>query len=61
MTNKETVTRNIGLTFDFVNHLVDNPILLESLPDKFNLNFVESDFSITTKRKSFTEKENRCK
>ena len=56
MTNKETVTRNIGLTFDFVNHLVDNPILLESLPDKFNLNFVESDFSITTKRKSLRKR-----
>ncbi len=49
MTNKETVTRNIGLTFDFVNHLIDNTALIENLPDKFKLNFVESDFSNTTK------------
>lgn len=49
MTNKETVTRNIGLTFDFVNHLIDNTALIENLPDKFKLNFIESDFSNTTK------------
>jgi len=49
MTNKETVKRNIGLTFDFVNHLIDNTALIENLPDKFKLNFVESDFSNTTK------------
>ncbi len=44
MTNKETITRNIGLTFDFVNYLIDNPKLSETLPDKFKLKFVESDF-----------------
>ena len=53
MTNKETVTRNIGLTFDFVNHMIDNPKLIETLPDKFKLKFVESDFvSIDTERKA---------
>jgi hypothetical protein len=51
MTNKETTTRNIGLTFDFVNHLIDNPSLIESLPDKFQLNFVESDFKIVSSQK----------
>ena len=45
MTNKETITRNIGLTFDFVGHLIDNPKLIDSLPDSFTLNFVESDFT----------------
>lgn len=50
MTNKETINRNIGLTFDFVNHLIENPSLIESLPDKFKLNFVESDFNITSKQ-----------
>ena len=44
MTNKETVERNIGLTFDFVNHLIDNPILAENLPDDFKLEFIEKDF-----------------
>lgn len=49
MTNKETVTRNIGLTFDFVNHLIEHSAIIESLPDNFKLHFVESDFSNTTK------------
>ena len=44
MTNKETVERNIGLTFDFVEYLVDSPVIAETLPDKFNLEFVEKDF-----------------
>lgn len=44
MTNKETVERNIGLTFDFVEYLVDNPGATDNLPDKFDLEFVEKDF-----------------
>jgi hypothetical protein len=35
MTNKETVERNIGLTIDFVNYLMDNPNTAENLPCKF--------------------------
>lgn len=49
MTNKETITRNIGLTFGFVNHLIDNPHLIDNLPDNFRLIFVEPDFINTTK------------
>ena len=49
MTNKETIERNIGLTFDFVEYLVDNPSTTDSLPDKFNLEFVEKDFPKITK------------
>ena len=44
MTNKETVERNIGLTFDFVNHLIDNPVVIGNLPDDFNVEFIEKDF-----------------
>jgi len=44
MTNKETVERNIGLTFDFVNYLIDNPSVNEDLPDNFKLEFIEKDF-----------------
>ena len=50
MTNKETTERNIGLTFDFVNHLIDNPDITENLPEKFNLEFVEKDFPNTEKK-----------
>jgi len=44
MTNKETVERKIGLTFDYVNFLIDNPSMLESLPDKYKLEIIEKDF-----------------
>jgi len=44
MTNKETVERNIGLTFDFVNYLIDNKSEMEKLPDNFTVEFVEKDF-----------------
>ena len=45
MTNKEHVNRNIGLTFDFVHSLMENPKLIDQLPEKFRLEFIEKDFS----------------
>lgn len=53
MTNKETVERNIGLTFDFVNHLIDNPSIAENLPDDFKLEFIEKDFPNLEKTEQF--------
>jgi len=50
MTNKETIERNIGLTFDFVNHLIDNPTIAVDLPDDFKLEFIEKDFPNIEKR-----------
>ena len=44
MTHKETVNRNIGLTFDFVNYLLDNESEIEKLPENFKLEFREKDF-----------------
>ena len=44
MTNRETVERNIGLTFDFVNYLIDNPSVTAKFPDNFKLEFIEKDF-----------------
>jgi len=51
MTNKETVERKIGLTFDYVNFLIDNPAMTESLPDKFKLEIIEKDFPRKEKAK----------
>jgi hypothetical protein len=45
MTHKETVERNIGLTFDFVNHLINNKEEIDKLPNNFNLEFIEKDFT----------------
>jgi hypothetical protein len=44
MTQQETINRNIGLTFDFVDYLLDNPNDLDKLPDNFALEFREKDF-----------------
>jgi hypothetical protein len=44
MTNKETVERNIGLTFDFVNQLIDKPEYIDQLPEEFDVEFIEKDF-----------------
>ena len=44
MTNKETVERNIGLTFDFVNYLIDNPSIVNNFKTDFQLEFIEKDF-----------------
>ena len=52
MTNKETVERNIGLTIDFVNHLIDNPSTVENLSDKFELEFIEKDLPNIQKQQS---------
>ena len=47
MTRKEIVKRNIGLTFDYVNFLIDNIAEVEKLPVNFNVEFIEKDFSKT--------------
>jgi hypothetical protein len=47
MTNKETVTRNIGLTFDFVKHLIDNPLAVNKLQNYSELSFIEKDFIVS--------------
>ena len=46
MTNKEKINRNIGLTFDFVKFLIDNPKKAENLPNNFELEFIEKDFKV---------------
>ena len=52
MTNKETIERNIGLTFDFVNYLIDNPSIADNLPNNFRLEFIEKDFTNMEKKGS---------
>jgi hypothetical protein len=56
MTNKEIIERKIGLTFDFVNHLIDNKADLEKLPDSFTIEFVEKDFPKLQRPKDVPEK-----
>lgn len=44
MTNKGSVERNFGLTFDFVNQLIEKPEAIDDFPVEFNLEFIEKDF-----------------
>lgn len=45
MTNKETINKNIELTFDFVRQIIDTPSIVEQLPDKCEIDFIGRDFS----------------
>ncbi|HPR57276.1 MAG TPA: hypothetical protein PK915_02770 [Bacteroidales bacterium] len=44
MKNKESVERNFGLTYDFVNQLIEKPEAIDDFPVEFNLKFIEKDF-----------------
>lgn len=50
MTNKETIRKNIELTFDFVRQITDNPGLAEHLPDKCNIDFIVKDLTSLTEK-----------
>ncbi|MCF8373090.1 MAG: hypothetical protein K9H64_15835 [Bacteroidales bacterium] len=44
MTNKETVNRNIGLTFDFLKDIIDKPELLDEVKDNSTIEFLQKDY-----------------
>ena len=54
MTNKEIINRNIGLTFDLIRKINDNPSLINSLPDNCEIEFIEKDFP--GKKKAYPKK-----
>jgi hypothetical protein len=49
MTKKEYVERNIGVTFDFVKHIIDHPEIIGTLPDGAELDFIDKDVPLKTK------------
>jgi hypothetical protein len=51
MTNKELVNRNVGLTFDLIHKIIENPDLADKIPDNSVIEFVEKDFEV--KKKSY--------
>ena len=61
MTNKETVERNIGLTFDLVNHIIESPENLDKIPDNGTIQFVEKDFPIVESKVSGKKRLNKSK
>jgi hypothetical protein len=56
MTNKEKIQRDITLTFDFIRLIIDNPKLVDQLPNKCEIDFIEKDFSSLTE-KDLTKKQ----
>ena len=56
MTNKETIKKNIELTFEFVRQIIDNPKLLDYFPDKCEIEFIEQDFSSLSEKELTTKK-----
>jgi len=44
MTNKETVNRNIGLTFDFVRQIVEDPELIDNINNNSTIEFLQKDY-----------------
>ena len=46
MSNKETVEREIGLTFDFIRQIIKDPSILDNIPDGAIIEFIDDDFPI---------------
>jgi len=58
MTKKEIVNRNIGLTFDFLRQVVNDPAILSNIPDGSTLEFVDKDFALVEKKGKAKRKTN---
>lgn len=53
MTKKESINRNIGLTFDLLRQIAKDPSIIKKVPAGSTLEFVEKDFTrIEKKRKT---------
>lgn len=52
MTKKEYIERNIGMTFDFVKQLIDNPDAIESIRDGAELDFIDKEMPVRIKEET---------
>ena len=50
MTAKEKINRNIGLCFDFLRQVLDNPKMLNRIPNGSELEFVDKDFPLVERK-----------
>ncbi len=50
MTKKEFVDRNVGITFDFLRHVVEHPDLISTIPSGSELEFVDKNIPFTNKK-----------
>lgn len=50
MTKKEYMERNIGITFDFIRHLIDHPEIIDTIPNGAELAFIDKNIPFKIKR-----------
>ena len=43
MTNKEQIQRDMAIAFDFVEQILDNPGILDKIPDNSTVTFLDSE------------------
>jgi len=43
MTNKEQIQRDMAIAFDFVEQIIDNPDILDKIPDNSMVTFLDSE------------------
>ena len=43
MTNKEQIQKDIAIAFDFVEQIIDNPDMLDKIPDGTAITFLDSE------------------
>lgn len=43
MTKKEYAERNIGMTFDFIRHLIERPEFVDTITNGAELDFIDKD------------------
>lgn len=51
MTNKETINRNVGLSFDFVRQIVRNPEMIDAIENNSTIEFLQKDYPEREKTK----------
>jgi hypothetical protein len=51
MTNKETVNRNVGLSFDFIRQILENPEIIDEIEDNSTIEFLQKDYPEREKTK----------
>jgi len=49
MTKKDCAERNSGMTFDFIRQILENPDVLDTIPDGAELDFIDKDTPFKTK------------
>lgn len=49
MTKKEYAERNIGMTFDFIRHLIEHPETIDTINDGAELDFIDKDMPFRAK------------